>query len=132
VLAAAFKALGISRWLIAMPALAEMHAEAGSDAVRLAAIEVGFVMLNEYAGAALGEMLGVGLLTGLWLAALAVAFRHLSLILTVLLGLAGALSLLLPLNEFLMFAPTSALQGGARTLAMLGQIYLAVLILRAP
>ncbi len=60
-----FKMLGIVRWLVAMPALATLHA-ANPDPATRAAIDVAYVALNGYAGA-VGELLGVQLVSGLWL-----------------------------------------------------------------
>lgn len=59
------KTLGIVRWLAAMPALADLYG-ATSDPIRKAAIEVSYVALNGYAGA-VGELLGVQLVSGVWL-----------------------------------------------------------------
>jgi hypothetical protein len=63
--AGVLKTLGIVRWLVAMPALAELHA-AASDPASRAMIEVSYVTLNGYAGA-VGELLGVQLFSGFWL-----------------------------------------------------------------
>jgi hypothetical protein len=68
VAAAVLKTLGIVRWLIAMPALAAAHA-GSADPVMKAAIEVSYLALNGYAGS-VGELLGVQLVSGLWLLAL--------------------------------------------------------------
>jgi hypothetical protein len=65
VVAGVLKMLGIVRWLVAMPALAAVHA--GGDASTRAMAEVAYVALNGYAGA-VGELLGVQLVSGLWLA----------------------------------------------------------------
>jgi hypothetical protein len=59
------KTLGIVRWLVAMPALSMLHASAPDTATRVA-VEVTYVALNGYAGA-VGELLGVQLLSGLFL-----------------------------------------------------------------
>ena len=56
------KSIGISRWLFAMPVLAQAYIVPGADK---ATIGVTFDMLNAYAGS-IGEILGVGLLSGLW------------------------------------------------------------------
>ncbi|MDX2234596.1 MAG: DUF4386 family protein, partial [Hyphomonadaceae bacterium] len=61
-LAAMAKCIGISRWLFAMPTLAEAYGAPGADQ---AAIAVQFEMLNAWAGG-IGEILGVGLLSGVW------------------------------------------------------------------
>lgn len=59
------KTLGIIRWLVAMPALANLYGSTGDPAIK-AAIEVAYIMLNGYAGA-IGELLGVQLVSGAWL-----------------------------------------------------------------
>lgn len=76
--AGVMKTLGIVRWLLAMPALAQGHAAAGSEAQRLA-LEAVYAGVNGYAGS-VGELLGVALYSGLWFAGvsgvLLVAFRQ--------------------------------------------------------
>lgn len=62
VLAAMAKSIGITRWLFAMPTLAQAYAAPGADQ---AAIAVQFEVLNVWAGG-IGEILGVGLLSGAW------------------------------------------------------------------
>lgn len=62
---AVLKMLGIVRWLVAMPTLADTYVST-SDPMTKAAIEVAFVALNGYAGA-VGELLGVQLVSGVWL-----------------------------------------------------------------
>ena len=64
------KMLGIVRWLSAMPILAAQHATA--DAAGRAMLEAAFTALNAYAGA-VGELLGVQLASGLWLAGIGLA-----------------------------------------------------------
>lgn len=59
------KTLGIVRWLVAMPALADLYG-ATVDPVTKIAVEVTYVALNGYAGA-VGELLGVQLTSGIWL-----------------------------------------------------------------
>lgn len=59
------KTLGIVRWLAAMPDLAHLYGNA-TDAVTKTAIEVSYTALNGYAGS-VGELLGVQLLSGIWL-----------------------------------------------------------------
>jgi hypothetical protein len=68
VAAAVLKTLGIVRWLVAMPALAALHAGSADPMLR-SGIEVSYLALNGYAGA-VGELLGVQLFSGLWLLAL--------------------------------------------------------------
>jgi Domain of unknown function (DUF4386) len=60
-----FKMLGIVRWLVAMPALATAYVST-TDPATTAAIDVSYAMLNDYAGA-IGELLGVQLVSGIWL-----------------------------------------------------------------
>lgn len=62
VLSAIAKAIGITRWLFAMPVLAEAFVAPGSDQGQIALV---FDMLNAWAGG-IGEILGVGLFAGLW------------------------------------------------------------------
>lgn len=69
VLAAMAKSIGITRWLFAMPAMAEAYVAPGADQ---AAIAVQFDVLNAWAGG-IGEILGVGLLSGAWTVLVAVA-----------------------------------------------------------
>lgn len=60
------KLLGIVRWLIAMPALSAQYAAANSvESKQL--IEISYLALNSYGGS-IGELLGVQLVTGLWMA----------------------------------------------------------------
>jgi Domain of unknown function (DUF4386) len=65
VAAGLFKMLGIVRWLVAMPGLAELYGTT-SDAVTKTAVEVSYRALNGYAGT-VGELLGVQLTSGVWL-----------------------------------------------------------------
>lgn len=61
-LSAMAKSIGITRWLFAMPTLARAYVAPDADQ---AAIAVMFETLNAYAGG-IGEILGVGLISGLW------------------------------------------------------------------
>jgi hypothetical protein len=67
--AAIAKSIGITRWLFAMPALADAYAKPGADREAIAVV---FDALNAYAGN-IGEILGVGLMSGLW--TLLIAYR---------------------------------------------------------
>ena len=125
--AAMFKALGIARWLVAMPALANLLA---ADAAKAPAIEAAFTALNEYGGGTLGELLGVGLMTGLWALMLALFLGRKMRFAAVFLTIGAVASFALVPNEFYQFAPTAALQAIGRTGIMIGQILLAVAILR--
>lgn len=69
VLSAVAKAIGITRWLFAMPLLAEAFVAPGADQGQVALV---FEMLNAWAGG-IGEILGVGLFGGLWTIVLGVA-----------------------------------------------------------
>jgi len=67
------KAIGITRWLFAMPVLAHAYVAPGADHATIAVI---FETLNAYAGG-IGEILGVGLISGVWtLVIAAVVFRQ--------------------------------------------------------
>jgi hypothetical protein len=68
-----FKTLGIVRWLSVMPMLAAEYGQADEPTRR--AIELSYRAINAYAGA-VGELLGVQLLSGLWLVALGWALRR--------------------------------------------------------
>ena len=67
------KTLGIVRWLVAMPMLADAHAAA--DPAARAMIEIAYVTLNAYAGA-VGELLGVQLTGGIYLVLIGLATRR--------------------------------------------------------
>jgi hypothetical protein len=54
------KAIGISRWLFAMPGLATAYVADGADKASIATL---FQTLNAYAGG-IGEVVGVGLVSG--------------------------------------------------------------------
>jgi hypothetical protein len=84
--AGTFKMLGIVRWLVAMPALATSYI-ATKDAVTKTVIETSYSMLNDYAGA-VGELLGVQLVSGFWLSATGIILMRVGLRWT---GIAGLL-----------------------------------------
>lgn len=72
-LSAIAKSIGITRWLFAMPVLAQADAAPGADRAVIAII---YETLNAYAGG-IGEMLGVGLISGIWTVLIANAlFKH--------------------------------------------------------
>ena len=61
------RCLGIIRWLVAMPALATLYTDPTISAGTRESIAVVYRALNDYAGS-VGEVLGVSLFAGLWLA----------------------------------------------------------------
>ncbi|MEO1699363.1 MAG: hypothetical protein AAFU73_18880 [Planctomycetota bacterium] len=76
VVSAVMRALGILRWLFAMPALAVLDAAPDIGEHTRAAVHVQFDVLNAYAGQA-GEHLGVQLTGALFVGSLALAFVRL-------------------------------------------------------
>lgn len=71
VLAGFAKLLGIGRWLLMMPGLAEIYTNPQASPATRDAVTVTFEAFNAYAGG-IGEMLGVALLAGLWTLCVAV------------------------------------------------------------
>lgn len=69
-----FKTLGIVRWLSVMPMLAGEFERAADPAGR-EAVALAYRTMNAYAGA-VGELLGVQVLSGLWLVAVALLLRR--------------------------------------------------------
>ena len=65
VLASFAKLLGIGRWLLMMPTLAQTYVDPNASEATRAAISVLFQAFNNYAGG-IGELVGVVLLSGLW------------------------------------------------------------------
>lgn len=65
VLAGFAKALGIARWLILMPGLAAAYVDPAASAATRDAVAVVYEAFNAYAGG-VGELVGVGLLAGIW------------------------------------------------------------------
>jgi hypothetical protein len=65
VLASFAKLLGIARWLVLMPGLAQAYIAPDASETTRAAIAVAYEGFNAYAGG-VGEVLGVALLSGLW------------------------------------------------------------------
>jgi Domain of unknown function (DUF4386) len=61
------RCLGIIRWLVAMPALATLYTDPSISTGTRESIAVVYRALNDYAGS-VGEVLGVSLFAGLWLA----------------------------------------------------------------
>jgi Domain of unknown function (DUF4386) len=69
------RCLGIIRWLVAMPALATLYTDPSISAGTRESIAVVYRALNEYAGS-VGEVLGVSLFAGLWLAIVSLRILH--------------------------------------------------------
>jgi hypothetical protein len=65
------RCLGIIRWLVAMPALAKLYTNPTISTGTRESIAVVYRALNDYAGS-IGEVLGVILFAGLWLAIVSV------------------------------------------------------------
>lgn len=74
-LSALARAIGIIRWLSAMPALAALYGEPTQTESGRAMIATVFTTTNAYGGA-LGEALGVGLCAAVWFGALAFALAR--------------------------------------------------------
>ncbi|WP_298162255.1 DUF4386 family protein [Brevundimonas sp.] len=85
--AALAKAIGISRWLFVMPALADAYNQSGAAT---GGIDLLFSAINAYAGG-IGEVIGVGLVSGLWSLSIAVSLWRVGGILPT--ALAGTLGL---------------------------------------
>jgi Domain of unknown function (DUF4386) len=62
VVSAIAKTIGITRWLFAMPILAQAYVAPGADTETLSII---YEVLNGYAGS-IGEIIGVSLISGIW------------------------------------------------------------------
>jgi len=109
------KTLGIVRWLTTMPMLADLYVVTPDPATR-AIIEVSYMTLNAYAGG-VGELLGVQLVSGLWLISLGLVFQKLDMrinaIISAVLGIAFALTafrtVLPELNALIAAVPPFAL-----------------------
>jgi hypothetical protein len=65
------RCLGIIRWLVVMPALATLYTDPTISTGTRESIAVVYRALNDYAGS-IGEVLGVSLFAGLWLAIVSV------------------------------------------------------------
>jgi hypothetical protein len=101
IVSAAFRVLGILRWLFAMPVLSQAYLDpASSEALRQAAL-LNYDMLSAYAGQT-GEHLGVRLTGTLFLGFFALAFLRSSRVPTVFAIWAGVSAILFfPLEELL-------------------------------
>lgn len=62
---AVLRTLGIIRWLVPMPVLAEQYVDPATSEATRESIIVTYNMLNDYAGS-VGEILGVSLFAALW------------------------------------------------------------------
>ncbi|MEM7029572.1 MAG: DUF4386 domain-containing protein [Chloroflexota bacterium] len=62
---AVLRVLGIIRWLIPMPILAQIYTDPATSEVTRDSVAAMYDMLNAYAGS-IGEVLGVGLFAALW------------------------------------------------------------------
>ncbi len=121
--AGVLKTLGIVRWLSAMPTLATAYVAPATDPATKAMIEVSYLTLNGYAGA-VGELLGVQLMTGLWLAFVAVLLIRRGIVVTGLLGvLAAVLFLATCLRTFV--PEIGALQAISAPIGLLWMLFLA-------
>ena len=74
-LAGLAQAIGLMRWVFAIPGMAAAYADPGADSVTRAALEVGFGLLNQWGGVAIGEHLGQ-MLTVVWVALAATQAWH--------------------------------------------------------
>jgi hypothetical protein len=72
VVSAAMRVLGIIRWLIPMPVLAQIYVDPASSEETRIAVSAMYDMLNAYAGS-VGEVLGVGFFAALWVGLASVA-----------------------------------------------------------
>jgi Domain of unknown function (DUF4386) len=84
------RCLGIIRWLVTMPALATLYTDPTISTGTRESIAVVYRALNDYAGS-VGEVLGVSLFAGLWLAIVSLRILQ-TRILPRWLGLLGLLS----------------------------------------
>lgn len=64
---AVLRVLGIIRWLIPMPILAQVYTDPATSEATRESVAVMYDMLNAYAGS-VGEVLGVGFFAALWVA----------------------------------------------------------------
>lgn len=69
---AVLRVLGIIRWLIPMPVLAQVYTDPTTTPATREAVAVMYDMLNAYAGS-VGEVLGVGFFAALWVATTSIA-----------------------------------------------------------
>jgi hypothetical protein len=127
--AGVLKTLGIVRWLIAMPTLAVAHAQT-SDPLQRQIIETVATGLNAYGGS-IGELLGVQLMSGLWLAFVGVGLLRVGRPIVGAIGaIVGALFLILCLRTVM--PGIDALQMVAVPLALVWFLILAGTLVRRP
>lgn len=121
-----FKTLGIVRWLSVMPMLAAEYKAADQSARQ--AIELSYRTINAYAGA-VGELLGVQLLSGIWLVAIGFALRQAD---KSWLGLAGIVlgSMFMAAALRVAFPVAALIQSAAVPLALVWFVGLAVMVWR--
>lgn len=74
-LAGLVQAIGLLRWVFAVPVLAQSYVDPATTEAQRAALELGFDVLNLWGGVAIGEHLGQ-ILTCLWLALVAAQRWH--------------------------------------------------------
>jgi hypothetical protein len=75
VAAAITQAIGLSRWVYAVPGLASAWASASGDPLARASIETIFTTLHQFAGVGIGEAIGQSL-TAFWLIGVAIGQRR--------------------------------------------------------
>lgn len=102
-LAGLAQAIGLSRWVFAVPALAAAHGDPATDAAGRLAAEQAFALLNSWGGVAIGEHIGQ-LFTALFVAALAVLQRREGRPITGWMGVATATTLAIGTGEGLALA----------------------------
>lgn len=74
-ISATFRALGIVRWLTAMPPLADVYVAGAPGSATREAATVAYTVLNDYAGG-IGELLGVALTGAAWVVLVAAGLRR--------------------------------------------------------
>ena len=122
------KTLGIVRWLSVMPLLSAQYATATTAEAR-AAVELAYLTINGYAGA-VGELLGVQLVSGIWMAGISwLLIRHANSRWIGGLGLLSGIGFLIVAGR--VFEPSlAALQAAINPLALLWVISLGVVMWR--
>lgn len=122
-----FKTLGIVRWLSVMPVLAGEF-QRTADPVARQVVAMTYAAMNSYAGA-VGELLGVQILSGLWLLGIGQALFSIG---KVWLGFAGLLCGALFLGAALRLAwpEAAAIQSVAAPLALVWFVMLAAMLWR--